>query len=249
MVNHNMTQFIDPSNKYTQTQQEKYNQLAEFDSANYDFATSFLHAHNNYEDYRYYLWKDIPDLHTKDVLDFGCGPGRNLTFYANTFKSIDGVDLAAGNLELAKRWIAQQGLDPNKFKLYKNDGVSLNGIPDASYDIIMSTICLQHISVHEIRYQLMKEFYRVLRPGGYFTAQFLLTADKPGTVKYYDNFYDASDSNGSHDCVVEDPENLKSDLEKIGFTNFHSYIRIANDGRALPGEDQEWLFANVQKPL
>lgn len=248
-----MTDKINADNIYTRTQQAKYNQLASHDAGpGRGFSDAILRAHNGHEDYRIFLWKDIPDLSSKDVLDFGCGPGRNLVFYANTFKSIDGVDLAQENLELAKEWLSSAGLDVNKFKLYKNDGVSLDGIPDNSYDVVMSTICFQHISVYDIRYQLLKEFYRVLRPGGYITLQLLLDSEKPGTVKYYDNFYGAGDTNGAHDCTVENPEYVKSDLEKIGFTNFHHYIRPSAEllgGKIGPMTDNNWLYVNAQKVI
>lgn len=249
---------VTPDNPYTRTQQEKYNGLAIYDGSEpgWDpgqqerFAVAILKAHNSHKDYETYLWKDIPDLTSKDVLDFGCGPGRNLIHYAHTFRSIDGVDLAAGNLDLARRWLRTNGLNPDLFKLYKNDGVNLNGIPDSSYDIVMSTICMQHISVYDIRYQLMKEFYRVLRPSGFITLQLLYTAEKPNTVKYYDNYYDAKDTNGAHDCLVENPDYVKKDLEQIGFTNFKYYIRPSAEllgGKIGPMTDNEWIYVNAQK--
>ena len=242
-------------NLYTKMQQKIYDKLAAKDAVQRGFLPNEqksgmvlgLEAHNNCEEYEN-LWKDISDLESKDVLDFGCGPGRNLIHYHNIFKSIDGVDLAEKNLTTARKWIRGAGLDPIKFRLFKNDGVSLDCIHDESYDVIMSTICMQHISVHEIRYGLLEEFYRVLRPSGYVTLQFLLTADKPGTVKYYDNYYDASDTNGAADCVVENPEYVEKDLEAIGFTNFHSYIRPAAEVMG-PSTDKEWVFINAQKVL
>jgi SAM-dependent methyltransferase len=249
---------IDVNNPYTQMQQSRYNYLADFDAAHSgwrsnepkSFAVTLLEAHNEYEDYKTYLWKDIPDLKQKDVLDFGCGPGRNLLKYHDTFNSIDGVDLATKNLETARQWLTSSGLTADKFKLYKNDGITLMGIPSQSYDVVMSTICLQHISVYDIRFNLLKEFHRVLRPNGYVTLQFLYTAKKPNTVKYYDNKYDADDSNGAYDCVVENPDYIKSDLEKLGFTNFNYYIRPSIEvlgGVRNDFSDWEWIFINAQK--
>jgi len=249
---------IEADNAYTIIQQNKYNYLADYDASGrgwdtnqaLDFQVAILHAHNGWADYQEFLWKDIPDLDTKDVLDFGCGPGRNLIHYNKVFKSIDGVDLAEVNLNTARRWLTACGLDVNKFKLYKNDGVTLSGIADASYDVVMSTICFQHISVYDIRYQLLEEMYRVLRPGGYVTLQLLLTADKAGTVEYYDNAYDAKDTNGAADCTVKDPEYVRKDLEAIGFTDFHYYIRPSAElmgGKRGPGSDTDWLYVNARK--
>lgn len=239
-------------------QQLRYDHLANYDSSFLgwnagepkEFGVVLLEAHNDAEDYKTYLWKDITDLKNKDVLDFGCGPGRNLLKYHDTFRSIDGVDLALKNLYIARRWLAANGLNPDNFKLYKNNGVDLDGIPSESYDVVMSTICLQHISVYDIRYSLMKEFHRVLRPGGYVTFQMLYSAKKPNTVKYYENKYDADDSNGAYDCVVEDAEYVKKDLEQIGFTNFNSYVIPTIEvlgGKRNDFSDWEWIFINAQK--
>lgn len=236
--------------QYANMQQDKYNALAEFDSGGgleiTGFAKQFLTAHNNNPDYEY-LWKDIPNWKEKDVLDFGCGPGRNLVKYHDRFRSIDGVDIAEKNLEMARRWLARENLNPYNFKLYKNNGVDIREVPTQSYNIVMSTICLQHISAHETRFGLLQEFYRVLRPGGYVTFQMLFTSEKPGTVKYYDNQWDVNDTNGAADCLVENPEYVKSDLEKIGFTNFHYYLCPANGGHRSKMEDWEWIFVNAQK--
>jgi len=245
---------INPNNQYTKLQQHIYDGLALDDAGQIGFRPNEpksgmvqgLMDHNDHLDYEIYLWKDISDWKSKIVLDFGCGPGRNLIKYHDRFQQIDGVDIAQQNLEIAQRWIKGSGLDLRNFKLIKNNGIDLKEIEDESYDVVMSTICLQHISVYEIRFNLLKEFYRVLRPNGYITLQLLLSSDKPGTVKYYDNHYDAQGTNGAADCVVENIEYVKDDLEKNGFGMFHSYVRpTAIKGR--PSMDNEWLFVNAQK--
>lgn len=247
---------ITPDNEYTKIQQAKYNHLADYDgnAPGWDgngnsFAVEILRAHNAHQDYKDYLWRDIPDLDTKIVLDFGCGPGRNLITYANTFLAIDGVDLAERNLQTARIWIKANGLNSNRFNLYKNNGVDLDGIGMSCYDIVMSTICFQHISVYDIRYHLLEEFYRVLKPGGYITLQLLFSTDKPGVVDYYSNNV-VSDTNGAFDCVVGNPANVQKDFEQIGFSNFHYYIRPSAEllgGKIGPTTDNEWIYVNAQK--
>lgn len=250
MVTMNVTngkKMITPHNPYTQMQQKKYDHLAILDRDR-NHNGNILQIYDAYYESR--LWRFIPDILSKDVLDFGCGPGRNLIFYTGKVKSIHGVDIADRNLDTARQWILNNGFDINRYQLFKNDGVSLNGIPDSSYDIVMSTICLQHISVHEIRYGLLEEFNRVLRPNGYVTLQFLYSTQKANTVHYHQNAYGAQGTNGDADCVVGDVNYVIEDLTKTGFTNIQYHIDQAYTSDGQPPkdvDDREWLFITGQK--
>lgn len=217
---------IDANNKFTQMQQNFYDKVASTWDASTPPISDFVGVWdelNNWEDSEA-LFVDIPDIQDKDVLDFGCGPGRNLVKYNTRCKSMAGVDISTHNLEKAKEFLEVSGCNPNKFTFYKNDGVNLDTIESNSFDVIMSIITWQHISVYDIRYNLLKEFYRVLRPGGYITIETVFTTNRPGTVGYYENFYDAPGTNSSFDCVVENPEYVKKDVESIGFRNFKYHI-------------------------
>jgi len=233
-------------------QQTWYDHLAELDGKRDGSGKlaqlSVVEVYDSYYEQR--MWRYIPDLHSKDILDFGCGIGRNLVYYTGKVRSIDGVDIAKRNLELTKEWLNSKNYNTKNYNLYKNDGVSLNGIPDQMYDVVMSTICLQHISVHSIRFNLLSEFYRVLRANGYVTLQFLYSTDKQNTVHYFSNTWDAQGTNGARDCVVGDVNNVISDLEKVGFTNFNYFIDQAYTSNGLPPtpvDDKEWLFITAQK--
>ena len=71
--------------------------------------------------------------------------------------------------------------------LFNTNGRDLQEIESDQYDAVMSTITLQHIPVHEIRFGLFKEFYRVLKSSGWFTAQMGFGKGKFGSVDYYKN--------------------------------------------------------------
>lgn len=234
------------NNKYTQMQEAYYDLDASYWTPQFrEPVVGSFDAHNNWSDYQIFLWKDIPFLKDKIVLDFGCGPGRNLVKWAKTVKRIDGVDISSINLDKAKLWIENNSLNVNNFTLYKGDGVSIASVPSDSYDIVMSTIAMQHICVHEIRFNLLKEFHRVLKLGGNITIQMGYGPQVPekNSVDYYENNYDANSTNGHMDTRVENENQIKSDLEKIGFKNFNSYIRPVG-----PGDTHtNWIFFNAEK--
>ena len=124
-------------------------------------------------------------------------------------------------------------------------GVDLNEIPSSTYDVIMSTICFQHICVYDIRYNLLKEFYRILKPKGVITMKMGFGPETPTkeSVSYNSNYYDASGTNGQMDTRVESPDELKNDLEQVGFNNFKYYITETGPGDGHPN----WIFFNAKK--
>lgn len=237
---------IDINNKYTLMQRNQYQSDAtHWTIYNLNPVVGTFNAHNEWSDYDF-LFKDIDNLETKTVLDFGCGPGRNLVKYSSKFIRIDGIDIGEKNLENALLWVKHNNIDPEKHKLILCNGIDLNSIGNEEYDIVMSTICMQHICVYDIRFNYLKEFYRVLKSGGYITIQMGYGIPLPEnkiTVDYYDNNYEASSTNGACDTNISDYKQVEKDLLSIGFKNFNYYIRPTGPGDGHPN----WIFFNAQK--
>jgi ubiquinone/menaquinone biosynthesis C-methylase UbiE len=108
----------------------------------------------------------------------------------------------------------------------------------------MSTIVLQHICVHDIRYNYLKEFYRVMKPGGILSIQLGFGKCPPSFRDYYDNYYDATGTN-SHsdgDVRITNPEDITNELKGIGFNNVTFVIRPAWDG-----PHEQWIYVRAEK--
>jgi ubiquinone/menaquinone biosynthesis C-methylase UbiE len=224
-------------------QKKQYqNEANAWNLSNLDPVVGSFHKHNNWDDYDF-LFKDFDNLESKTVLDFGCGPGRNLVKFSNKFKGIDGVDICEKNLQNALLWLNYNKLDTKNHKLMLCNGVNLNCIVNDQYDIVMSTICMQHICVYDIRLSYLREFYRVLKPGGYVTIQMGYGSPSPDTVDYYRNHYEASYTNRGCDTEIKDYTQVEKDLSTIGFKNFKYYIRPVGPGDTHPN----WIFFNAQK--
>jgi ubiquinone/menaquinone biosynthesis C-methylase UbiE len=231
---------INTENKYTQMQLNQYNGLASgWNEQNRDPVVGSFDAHNNWPDYEI-LFERIDNQSEKIGLDFACGPGRNIVRYKNRFKRLDGVDISPVNIEKATSYIQNNGVDAN---LYVSSGVNLDCISSDEYDFVMSTIALQHICVYDIRYSIMKDIYRVLNKGGIFSAQMGYGSPSPMTVGYYENYYDARESNRSCDACIESPEQLEKDLIEIGFTDFQYKITQVGPGDVHPN----WIFFSAIK--
>lgn len=199
--------------------------------------------HNNWKTYDTCLWRDVDFETHRSCLEYGCGPARNIVGFNRYFDRFDGVDLCQRAVENARRWIEVNGCDQEKTKLYANNGYDLSQIPDSSYDVVMSTIVLQHICVHDIRLNLFKEFFRVLKPNGMITLQMSYGARR-NSFDYYENFYDAMTTNGCADVFVDNPSQLENDLLPLGFQDFRHYLTVPG-----PGDySSHWIFFNATKP-
>lgn len=172
----------------------------------------------------------------KVALDFGCGPGRNIIKYSSWFKRIDGADISPRNIENARVNLANNNIPiPN---LYVILGADVGSAPAESYDFIFSSITMQHICVHEIRFSIFEAMHKALKKGGRVSIQMGYGANSPKSVGYCDNNYDAIATNRGCDTRVESPDELWADLEKIGFKNFEFWIRPVGPGDLHPA----WIF-------
>lgn len=232
---------INSENKYTIMQKIAYDSYAAgWSPENPDPVVGTFHLHNQWDDYEN-LFTKIDNQNKKIGIDFACGPGRNIVRYKDRFKRLDGVDISSVNIEKATEYLNLNGITNSK--LFVNNGVDLDIIDSSSYDFVMSTIALQHICVHEIRKNLFKEFYRILKNGGIFTAQMGFGSPSPQTVGYYENHYEAQETNRGCDVCIETSEQLGNDLTELGFKNFNYKITKTGPGDLHPS----WIFFNAEK--
>lgn len=231
---------VNAENKYTKMQVSQYNNWASnWSEENKDHVVGSFEAHNNWKDYEN-LFTRIDNQQDKIGLDFACGPGRNLVKYGNRFKRLDGVDISEVNIKNASIYTGNNKLYP---ELFVCNGVNLDIINSNEYDFVMSTIALQHICVHDIRFSIMIEIFRVLKDGGIFTAQMGFGIPSPHSVGYYDNNYDAESTNRACDTSIESEKQLEGDLLKIGFKDFEFKITQTGPGDCHPN----WIFFSAKK--
>ncbi|MBL0143203.1 MAG: methyltransferase domain-containing protein [Betaproteobacteria bacterium] len=100
------------------------------------------------------------------ALDYGCGVGRLSRALAMKFRHVVGVDISEAMLSVAR---SENAGFPN-IRFLRNDGRSLADIDDGTVDFIYSVIALQH-APRTTQQSLIREFCRVLRPGGTLVFQ------------------------------------------------------------------------------
>lgn len=108
----------------------------------------------------------LPEAHRR-ALDFGCGVGRLSRALASRFERYVGIDISAGMVERARELNADV---PNAEYVVSADE-DLRRFEDQSFDAVVSLLVLQHVPGRELIHTYLREFGRVLAPGGLIVVQ------------------------------------------------------------------------------
>jgi SAM-dependent methyltransferase len=231
----------------------------------YSNGTNNHDAHNKNIDYWNILLEPLLKKKIKQndlILDYGCGKGRNL-LNANSlgYRQGIGVDISKNNIDYCKKSYSKLN---NKFIL--NDGYSLKKIKNVSF--VMSTITLQHIPVHKIRYSIISSIFKILKKNGIFTLQMGYNKNlyyktfyynnfivrklhdyfnikfcyKGKFNDYYDNNFNAKSTNGADDVTITNKNFLLNDLKKVGFKILKHEIR-----KSFLDKHEKWIYVTSQK--
>jgi SAM-dependent methyltransferase len=95
------------------------------------------------------------------MLDLGCGDGTTAIPAARTGAEVLGVDIAGNLVAAGNERAAELGLDNIRFE--QGDATDLNGIDDASFDLVLSVFGAMFAPRPG---DVAKEMVRVTRPGG-----------------------------------------------------------------------------------
>ena len=104
-----------------------------------------------------------PALGELDLLEIGCSAGYGTVVYAESFRSVTGIDID----ELAVQHAVASNARPNVRYLVMDS--QRTGFPDERFDAIVCTHIYEHVPDAS---RLMREIHRLLRPGGvcFFSA-------------------------------------------------------------------------------
>ncbi len=162
--------------------------------------------------------RELPQNKTLDILDFGCGPGRDL----NTFKSLGhrpvGLD---GSIEFCQLAIKHSGCQTLHQQFLELE------LEENSFDGVFANASLFHIPSQELP-RVLKELHHTLRPGGV-----LFSSNPRGNAEGWQ---------GQRYGHYIEFETSKVYYERAGFKIIHHYYRP----ESKPREHQPWLAIVAQ---
>jgi SAM-dependent methyltransferase len=148
------------------------------------------------------------------ILDFGCGPGRDLKVFAELGHVAIGLEGAARFAAMAR---AHSGCD-----VWHQDFLKLD-LPDGKFDGVFANASLFHVPTQELP-RVLADLHACLKPGG------VLFSSNPH----------GHDEEGWHHGrygVYHHPETWRRYVSAAGFVELTHYYRPAG----LPREQQPWL--------
>jgi SAM-dependent methyltransferase len=156
------------------------------------------------------------------ILDFGCGPGRDLKAFKELGHRAVGLEGAPCFVEMARSY---SGCD-----VWHQDFLNLN-LPDEHFDGIFANASLFHVPACELP-RVLKQLRAALKPGGV-----LFSSNPRGNNE--------EGWNRGRYCVYHDIERWRLYMYASGFTEITHYYRPPG----LPREQQPWLASVWRKPM
>ena len=153
------------------------------------------------------------------VLDLGCGEGRHVisAYIEGDVQSI-GVDLSLGDLKTTREKFEDFAEPDNTAKSFGLSSANALALPfaDESFDKVICSEVLEHIPDYQ---GALVEIQRVLKPGGLFCA----SVPRSWPEKICWALSDAYHQNIGGHLRIFRANNLRGEIENLGFNHFHRH--------------------------
>ncbi len=108
------------------------------------------------------------------LLDAGCGGGRNLNYFLKSGFDVCGVDESSEAIAQIRALAASLAphLSPDNFRVEPVENMSF---ADCDFDVVISSAVLHFARDEEHWRGMVREMWRVLKPGGIFIARLAST--------------------------------------------------------------------------
>jgi SAM-dependent methyltransferase len=157
-----------------------------------------------------------------DLLDFGCGPGRDLMTFKALGHRVTGLE---GSAQLASMARANSGCEVLEQSFLELD------LPSARFDGVFANAVLFHIPGQELP-RVLKEVHACLKPGGV-----LFSSNPRGTGQ--------EGWNGERYGAFHDWPAWHAHVSAAGFVELTHFYRPAD----VPIEQRPWLASVWRKPV
>jgi SAM-dependent methyltransferase len=116
------------------------------------------------------------------LLDAGCGAGRNLIYFLRSGYDVFGVDASSEAVSETRRLasVLAPKLSPENFRVEEVERMSF---ANDSFDVVLSSAVIHFARTEEHWRAMVNEMWRVLKPGGIFFARLASSIGMEDQVK------------------------------------------------------------------
>lgn len=169
------------------------------------------------------------DLQGSQILEMGCGPGRDARIFVDAGYTVTGIDLSRSLLDIAKAKVPEA-----TFHLMDATALSFE---DQSFDGVWANALFVHFRHIDIS-RALHEAFRVLRPGGV-----LRFSVKKGSGEKEKQ--DRRLGNSKQFMVYHSPEAMEKVTQEVGFEILRMYQKDFETSRGVT----TWIDVFAKKPL
>ena len=112
-----------------------------------------------------YFYENYPEWFEGEIIDLGCGDGRDTLFLAKQGLSVIGIDISRSAITKAREIAKRHGLN---VRYFEKDIVFLREEKRESYSLAINMGCLHMITDSKQRIQHLERVFEILKPGGRF---------------------------------------------------------------------------------
>jgi ubiquinone/menaquinone biosynthesis C-methylase UbiE len=201
-----------------------------------------------------WLMREIAELGysltSNRALDFGCGVGRLTRQIAKHFDQCIGVDISDEMIRQAR----EINSDQQRCEFILNISAGLEQFPANMFDLVYTSIVLQHVPNEAAILNYVAEFIRILRPGGLLVMQVPCVISLRRRLQLRRRLYVFLRSVGVRESLLYRYLNLTPmrmncvpEGRMIAFLNrLHATVlKVEDDSRAGPGIESRTYFVTA----
>ena len=203
--------------------QDQLKEISQQTIADYNDRSQWFYEHTRDHDVSKNLSALLHHINTPgaaQLLDFGCGPGRDLKAFVKEGHQAIGLDGCKNFCTMAR--------ELSGCEVWQQDFLQLD-IPDLYFDGIFANATLFHIPRQELS-RVLNELYNSLKPGGVLLSSNPHGQNKEGWQR-------------KRYASLHNPQQWESYMNTARFTLLESYYRPSG----LPRDQQPWLVTVWRK--
>lgn len=185
-----------------------------------------------------------PDMKPGRILDVGTTCGNNLFPYLDFLTGAEayGIDLCAPGLRYGHALAGHAGLPVH----FSQQNAERTDFPDAHFDLIVSSFLFHEVPLKTTA-AIMRECYRLLKPGGLMVHQELPAENLVDSWENYFWNWDTRNNNEPYYTAFRAQDPIRLCVE-AGFDAARSFAHIIPDAKTYPDRLSEFAWDEPGRP-